>query len=156
MGDRYKSVMNILDALECANEALALMPQMPANVKPIYLRILYAIYKIGEDTGSTRVSDISKVSGVLLPNATKAINEMVELNIVRKFNSALDKRVVLVRPTDLGTHYIKAYVHRFIEGLEDEFSKINEADCVIMIDTIQKVFHAMRTVYTEEEAAIRS
>lgn len=146
-----KLVNNILDAFECAKEALALMPQLPPNMKPVYFRILTAIYKIGDDTGSSRVSDISKVSGLLLPNTTKVINEMVELNIVKKFTSASDKRVVLVQATELGEQYIQTYVHSFIEGLEEEFSKIDEANCLIMIDTIHKVYLAMKTVYKEKE-----
>lgn len=142
-----KSVSNILDAFECAKEALALMPQLPPNIKPIYLRILNAIYKIGDETGSSRVSDISKVSGLLLPNTTKVINEMVELNIVKKFTSASDKRVVLVKATELGEQYIQDYVLRFILGLEEEFSKIDKANCLVMIETIYKVCQAMKTVY---------
>ena len=147
-----KLVTNILDALEGAKEALTLMPQLPPNMKPVYLRILNAIYRIGDDTGSSRVSDISKVSGFLLPNTTKVINEMVELNIVEKFTSTSDKRVVLVRATGLGEQYIRKYVLRLIEGLEEEFSKIDKVDCLIMIDTIHKVYQAIKTVYEEKDA----
>lgn len=142
-----KLVTNILDALECAKEALALMPQLPPNMKPVYFRILNAIYRIGDDTGSSRVSDISRVSGFLLPNTTKLINEMVELNIVEKTTSASDKRVVLVRATEVGEQYIQKYVLRFIEDLEEEFSKIDEANFMIMIETIHKVYQAMKRVY---------
>ncbi|MEN6328584.1 MAG: hypothetical protein ABFD18_20550 [Syntrophomonas sp.] len=146
-----KLVNNILEALECAKEALALLPQLPPNIKPVYFRILNAIYKTGNNTGRSRVSDISKESGLLLPNATKVINEMVELNIVEKFTPASDKRVVLVQATGLGEQYIQKYVLSFIEGLEKEFSKINEVECMIMIDTIYKVYQAMKTVYKEKE-----
>lgn len=144
-----KLVNNILEALECAKEALTLLPQLPPNIKPVYFRILNVIYKIGDDSGSSRVSDISKVSGLLLPNATKVINEMVEFNIVEKFTSASDKRVVLVRATELGQQYIQKYVLSVMEALEKEFSKINEVDCIIMVETIYKVYQAMKTVYKE-------
>jgi DNA-binding MarR family transcriptional regulator len=147
-----KRVTNILETLQYAKAALALLPQLPPNMKPVYFRILNAIYKIGDDTGSSRVSDISKVSGLLLPNTTKVINEMVELNIVEKFTSASDKRVVLVRATELGNQYIQKYVLCFIEDLGGEFSKINEANCLIMIETMHEVYQAMKTVYKEKEA----
>jgi len=145
-----KLVSNILDAFESAKEALALMPQLPPNIKPVYIRILNAIYRIRDETGSSRVSDISKVSGFLLPNTTRLINEMVELNIVEKTTSASDKRVVLVRATEVGEQYIQKYVLSLIEGLEKEFLKINEVDCMIMIETIHKVHQAMKTVYNEK------
>jgi len=143
-------VNNILDALECAREALTLLPQLPANIKPVYLRILSAIYKIGGDTGSARVSDISNVSGLLLPNTTKFTNEMVELGIVQKVTSPSDKRVVLVRVTELGKQYTHEYVLHFIKDLGQEFSRLNEIDCTIMIDTINRVNQAMKTVYHEK------
>lgn len=144
-------VNSIMDALRCAKETLTLLPQLPPNMKPVYFRILNAIYKIGDDTGSSRVSDISKVSGLLLPNTTKVINEMAELNIVEKFTSDCDKRVVMVRATRLGEQYIQHYIISFIEGLEKEFSKINEIDCIVMIETIDKVHQAMKRVYKERE-----
>lgn len=142
-----KLVMQILDVFESAKDALALLPQSPPNIKPVYFRILNAINKIGGITGCSRVSDISRESGLLLPNTTKFINEMVALNIVEKITADFDKRVVLVRATDLGQFYIKNYLNRFIEGLEKEFSKIDKTDCCIMIDTIQKVCQAMQSVY---------
>lgn len=145
-----KLVTNILDALECAKEALSMLPQLPPDMKTVYFRILNAIYKNGNTSGS-RVSDLSKVSGLLLPNTTKVINEMVELNILEKFTLASDKRVVLVRATELGEQYIDKYVLPFIEGLEKEFSKINEFDCMIMIETITKVYQAIKTVNSGKE-----
>ncbi|HEX3011190.1 MAG TPA: MarR family transcriptional regulator [Syntrophomonadaceae bacterium] len=146
-----KLVTNILEALECAKEALALLPELPPNIKPVYFRILNAMYRVGDDTRSSRVSDISRVSGLLLPNTTRFINEMVELNIVEKTTSASDKRVVLVRVTELGEQYIQKYVLHVLKGLEEKFSKINEADCMIMIETIHTVCQLMKTVYQEKE-----
>lgn len=142
-----KLATNILGALECAKEALALLPQLPLNLKPVYFRILDAIYKIDNNNGCLRVTDISKASGFLLPNTTKFINEMVELNILKKVTSASDKRVVYVQTTDLGKQYIQEYVRPFVEGLEDEFAKIDEANCLIMIKTLHEVYQAMKTVY---------
>lgn len=145
-----KLINSVMEALDCAKDALALMPQLPPNMKPVYFRILNALYKIGDDTGSSRVSDISRVSGILLPNTTKFINEMVELNIVEKLTSTSDKRVVLVKPTKLGEQYIQNYVLRFIEDLEGEFSKLNKINCFIMIETMHEVYSAMKKVYKSQ------
>jgi len=138
-----------LDAFECAKEASALLPPLPPEIKPVYIRILNAIYKIRDDNGSACVSDISKASGILLPNTTKLINELAELNIVEKFTSTSDKRVVMVRTTEVGEQYIQKYVLRFHEGLEKEFLEIGESDCITMIETIQKVYQAMKKVYKD-------
>ncbi|MEN6327885.1 MAG: MarR family winged helix-turn-helix transcriptional regulator [Syntrophomonas sp.] len=140
-----------LDALHCAKEAVALLPQLPPHIKPVYIRILNAIYKLNHYTGRPRISDISKESGLLLPNTTKVINEMVELNNLEKITPDFDKRVVLVRATELGEQYIQKYIASFIESLEKEVSKINEIECMIMIDTIYKVHQAIKVVYNERE-----
>jgi len=140
-------VNNILDALECAREALAWLPPLPPNIKPVHFRILNAIYRIADATGSSRISDISKESGLLPPNATKVINEMVDLNILEKFSSDADRRVVWVRTTELGRQYIQQHVLPVMEGLEKEFSQINEIDCLIMIDTMHKIHQTMQAVY---------
>ena len=145
--NNLKLAANILDALEYAKEASALLPPLPPEIKPIYVRILNAVYKIRDDNGSACVSDISKAAGILLPNTTKLINELAELNVVKKITSTSDKRIVLVRTTELGELYIEKYVLSFHQELEKEFSQISESDCKIMIVTIQKVYQAMKRVY---------
>lgn len=149
-----KLVTNVLEALERAKEALSLLPPLPDDMKSAYFRILNAIYIIGNDTRGLRVSDISKVSGLLLPNATKVINEMVDLNIVEKYTLPSDKRVVMVRTTELGEQYIDKYVFPFIEGLNKELSKINEVDSMIMIETINKVYQAIKAVNHGRESKL--
>ncbi len=144
-----KLVFNILGALECAKEALALLPPLPPNLRPVHFRILNAFSRIRDDTGSSRISDINEALGFLLPNTTSYISELVELNIMEKFASSSDKRVVLVRATEAGEQYIQKYVLSVNNGLEKEFLKISEADCTTMVDTIQQVYEAMKKVYRE-------
>ncbi len=142
-----KLAVNILDAFECAKEALKLLPHLPPKIKPVYFRILNVIFLIRDETGSVRISDISKTSGILPPNTTKLVNELVELNIVKKTCSDFDKRVVLVRTTALGEQYIQKHVIDVHKSLQDEFLKISESDRSIMIETIHKVYQAVKKVY---------
>lgn len=142
-----KLTVNVLDAFECAKEALSLLPKLPPRMKPVHLRILNTIYRIRDDTGGSRVSDIGKASGFLLPNATRFINELVELGVVEKLTSDSDKRVVLVRATEVGEQYIRDFILSFHEDLEKGFSKISESDRMTMIETIHKVCQAMQKVY---------
>ncbi len=138
------SVTQILDALECAKEALALLPQLPPHIKPVFFRILNALYIIRDDNGNACISDISKESGLLLPNTTKFISEMAELNIVKKSSSISDKRVVLVQATPIGEQYIENYILSFHKSLAMEFSNISESDRLTTIKTIEKVYQAMK------------
>jgi DNA-binding MarR family transcriptional regulator len=137
-------VDEIIDALETAKEAYKLLPPALPNMKPVHFRVLNAIYRIRDNTASSRISDINKALGFQLPTTTKFINEMVELNIVEKFAMPADKRVVLVRTTEAGEKYLHECVTSFRERLQDEFSKINESDCIAMIETIHKVHQSIK------------
>lgn len=142
-------VTDILDALEIAKRAYALLPQMPSNMKSVHFRVLDAIYRTRDDTGSTRVSDINRSLGFLLPNTIRFINELVELKAVEKLTPVSDKRVVLVRATELGEQYIKDYVLKYHKLLEKEFSALGESNCKTMIEMIHKVYQAMKRVYQD-------
>ncbi|MEA4848277.1 MAG: MarR family winged helix-turn-helix transcriptional regulator [Clostridiaceae bacterium] len=142
-------VTDILDALEIAKKAYALLPQMPSNMKSVHFRVLGAIYRTRDDTGGTRVSDINRSLGFRLPNTIRFINELVELNAVVKLTPASDKRVVLVRATELGEQYINNYVLKYQKLLEKEFSVLGESNRKTMIETINKVYKAMKKVYLD-------
>lgn len=142
---------NVLDALACAKEAHALLPQLPPSFKPAHFRILIALHRIRDDAGSARVSDISKASGLLLPNATKFINELVEQGFVEKHTPASDKRVVLVRATELGERYIQEHVVSFYKRLEKELSTFSESSCVTMYKTIFDVYQALQRVCRDDQ-----
>ena len=132
-------VDDIIDALETAKEAYRLIPPALPNMKPVHFRVLNALYRIRGNSASSRISDISKALGFKLPNTTKFINELVELNIIEKFTLDSDKRVVLVRTTEAGEKYLQESVISFRKRLLDEFSIISESDCITMIKTINKV-----------------
>lgn len=148
--NNLKLAVAILDALDCAKDATALLPSLPPNIKPIYVRMLNAFYKVRDSDGNACISDVSRTSGILLPNMTKLVNKLVELKIVSKRTSATDKRIVLIRATALGEHYIEKYVLSFHQDLEKELSRISESDCRVMIDTIQKIYLAIKKIYRNE------
>lgn len=143
-------VDDIFDALELAKRAYALLPPLPPDIKPVHLRILHSVYRTRDAGGNTRITDISKDMGILLPNATKLIQELAALGTVEKFNSPSDKRVVLVHTTELGEEYIRRYVLNYHILLQQAFSELGESDCSTMIETIHKVYQAMKKVYQGE------
>jgi len=144
MKTKWDSVTSILDAFECAKEALTLLPPLPPEIKPVYFRILSALYKIRNKNNHACISDINRESGLLLPNTTKFINEMVDLGLVEKVPCTSDKRVVIVYATKLGELYIERYILSFHKSLAQEFSMISESDRNITIETIQKIYQAMK------------
>ncbi len=148
--DDYDLVGEVLSALEYARESLALLPPPPQTTKPVYLRILNAFYRIRDNGGCSRVSDINKAMGCQLPNTTKAINEMAELNIVEKFALESDKRVVLIKTTELGEEYIQKYIVGFHKDFEKELTRFNKTDLLKMIDTVRDVSQTIQKIKSDQ------
>lgn len=146
----FNAIDMILSALGCAKEAHDLLPPLPAGMKPVYFRILDALYRTRDGSGSARVSDINKALGFLLPNTTRYLGELEQLQMIEKTSADSDKRVVLVRATGLGEAYIKKFVISIHEHLEQELASISQADVIIMIETIHQICRAMKKVYQEE------
>ena len=147
---REDLVDNIFDALETAKKAHSLLPPLPPNLKPVHLRVLHAIFRIRDGTGNARVTDINKALECSLPNTTRFTNELFQLGVVGKSTLPTDKRVVLVHTTEVGEEYIRKYILTYQVRLQDEFTMIGESDCVTMIETITKVYQAMKKIYQED------
>ena len=139
---------NVMDALVIAKETLDLLPHLPENIRPIHFHVLNAIYRIRDNSGHARVTDIARALRLLLPNVTKLINEMVNLNILEKSTSTFDKRVVLVRTTEIGERYMKD-IQFFRQNLAEELGYISESNIICMIETINKVNRAIKKVCEE-------
>ena len=111
---------------------------------------VHAIFRIRDGTDNARVTDINKALEFSLPNTTRFINELFQLGVVGKSTMPTDKRVVLIHTTELGEEYIRKYILTYQTRLQDEFTMISESDCVTMIETITKVYLAMKKIYQED------
>lgn len=145
--NKENMVDDIFDALEMAKKAHELLPPLPPDMKPVYFRILNAMYRIRDEEGNCRVTGINKALDFLLPNTTKFINEMVQIKVVEKFNDASDKRVVLVHATELGERYMTEHIVKYHDFFQKEFSALDEKEYIAMIETIKKVYTIMKKVY---------
>lgn len=143
-------VGEVFKALDAAKNAMALLPPPPASVKPCFLRMLNAFYRIRDDKGSSRVSDINKAMGGQLPNTTKTINEMADLGIVEKFSLETDKRVVLVRTTALGEEYIDKYIVGFHKDFDKALARFDRDDLHTMISTLYDISGIIENIRTQE------
>jgi DNA-binding MarR family transcriptional regulator len=141
-------VDHVLDALRTAGDAYALLPPLPPGVRSVHVRILSAMERLGAG-GGHRVSDINAALGTRLPNTTRFINELVELKAVRKVRDDSDKRVVLVRATEIGERYTERYVRRFHGRMAEAFARIGQAECFTMIETIHAVGAAMEGIHQD-------
>lgn len=139
----------IFDALETAKKAHSLLPPLQPGTKPVHMRVLRAIQRVRDKDGFARITDINKSLQFLLPNTTRFINELLSLGLAEKSTLPTDKRVVLVHTTELGEQYIVKYILKYNNRLQNEFEKIGESECITMIETIDKVYKAVKKIYQE-------
>jgi DNA-binding MarR family transcriptional regulator len=147
-----EKIDRIMNAFKMAKEVHNLLPPLPAEVKPIYIRILDALRRIRGEGGEARVSDINKTLGLKLPNTTRYIGKLADLGIVEKNQSDADKRVVLVKATPLGEKYISELVLLSYQQIAEECS-ISDADIETMIDTIRKLYIAIKRITKDRDDA---
>lgn len=139
-----------MDALEIAKEANSMLPPLPPNVKHIHIKLLNAIYRVRDETGNARVTDINKFLHFLLPNTTKFINELHNRGLIEKTAQPTDKRVVLVHTTESGEQLIKKCIISYHSKLQQEFENLGEADCITMNETIKKIYGIIKRVYKSD------
>lgn len=137
----------ILDALYTAKRAQGLMPKLPEGFKPLHISVLRCIHKMCGSDGGVRVTDISRAMGAHAPNTTKLVNELVQFRAVRKSTLANDKRVVLVTLTPIGEQYVEDLVLQYHQILHTAFLEIGRERCLEMVETINKIYTAMRNIY---------
>ena len=145
-----EKIDRIMDAFEMAKKVHNMLPPLPEEVKPVYVRILAALCRIRGEGGEARVSDINKTLGLKLPNTTRYIGELADLGIVEKNQSDADKRVVLVKATPLGEKYISELVLLSYKQIAEERS-ISDSDIEIMIDTIRKLYTAVKKITDDRD-----
>jgi DNA-binding MarR family transcriptional regulator len=140
-----EKIDRIMNAFEMAKEVHNLLPPLPDEVKPVYIRILSALLRIRSESGEARISDLNKTLGFHLPNTTRYIGELADLGIVEKNPSDSEKRVVLVKATPLGEKYIRELVLLSYNQIAAEHS-IRDSDIEIMIATIRKLHAAVKKI----------
>lgn len=143
-------VCEIIDSLFVAKKATELMPQLPKNMKSSHIRVMDTIYKNYSENESVKVSDVSKSLNITKPSITRLINELVELNAVKKSVSQTDKRVVLVELTPFGKECVEEYVLSYHSKLAKHFFKLDEEKYLSLIETIEFIYQSMKEVTKEE------
>lgn len=134
----------LMDSFRDAELALAAMPELPKGVTPLYIHELDAITQLEEQGRNARVSDVAELLGTSLPGATRALNSMEALGLVKKEKAAGDRRIVILRLSDSGREVHEQYVVRYMDALSRLLGDISDEDAECTAATIRKVAEIMR------------
>lgn len=125
----------IMDCLYLASDLIKIKPEYPKGIKRHYLYILYAIENLDKPA---RITDIAQNLLISSPNITAWVNEMENLNLVKRQPSEEDKRVNFIYITDEGRSLLQKYYYDFKETIDQQLT-ISEEDIKTTIDTIEKL-----------------
>ncbi|WP_077390897.1 MarR family winged helix-turn-helix transcriptional regulator [Mobilibacterium timonense] len=134
----------LLDSFRDAELALTAMPELPKGVTPLYIHVLDAIAQLEEQGRNARVSDVAELLGTSLPGATRALNSMEALGLVKKEKATKDRRLVILRLCDRGREIHEQYVVRYMDALSSLLGDISDEDAECTAATIRKVAELMR------------
>lgn len=137
-------VIPILEALWLAKKALECMPRLPKDMKSSHIRVLDVIYRKHNLQGSVRVTDVSAAMQITKPSITKLINELVDMEAVKKTVSDEDKRIVFVELSPFGKECVQKYVLDYHAKLAEAFSQMDQEKYVSMIETVEFIYQSLK------------
>ncbi|WP_299143368.1 MarR family winged helix-turn-helix transcriptional regulator [uncultured Dialister sp.] len=122
-----------------ARRVCELLPDLPPRIKPRHIRIIDCIHRLHQEGETVRVSDVAEAMDSTMPSITKLVNELCDMEIVKKRQGRSDRRVFTLTLTDLGNHYYDMYVTRFHGWLCQEMQDIPEDDVRAMITVVRRM-----------------
>ncbi|RDY31904.1 MarR family winged helix-turn-helix transcriptional regulator [Lachnotalea glycerini] len=139
-----ESVKGLLDMCFLAKKVTESMPKLPAGLKPRHMHVMEAISKLNSGQNEVCVSDVSEYLNITTPSVTKLINDLTDYDIVYKYSQQVDKRVTLVKLTQLGKEYEEQYIETYHQYLAQQLSKIEEEEVETAIRVIDKLYQVIK------------
>lgn len=134
-----------LTACRDAKKIDALMPDLPANISARQIQIIDVVQTLTEKLGRVRVSDVSDYLNATKPSITRAIQELVDLSVIRKQVDTTDRRIYWIRLSALGAAYYHQYITSYHSYLSNLLASVSEKDIQITCQTIDLVAALMQS-----------
>ncbi len=107
------TVRYLLDACYDAKKITENLPPLPVDLKSRHLHVLHRVYLLQKETGSCRVSDISRSVKTTMPSITRTVSELTDRNLLNKYPDPDDRRAIKVSLTEEGLILVQKYVLDF-------------------------------------------
>lgn len=133
----------LIDACFVAKKITETMEELPKGFKPRHIHVIDSIYQLSKEKEDVRISDVSNRLNVTTPSITKLINELEEKEVVEKYTISDDKRVTLVKLTELGAKYHQHYVIDYHTLWVSNLTDISDEEVDKVISIIDRVKNTM-------------
>lgn len=140
---KVDNMKRLLDSCFVAKRVTETMKELPKGFKPRHIHIIDCIHELHEECEEVRVSDISERLKITTPSVTKLINELEEKKVLVKYSLEEDKRVTLLKLTDLGKEYYRQYVKEYHEEWANHLKEITDEEIEITIRVIEQLLKSM-------------
>lgn len=111
---------------------------LSGDLKDYTLRQLYYIELINKNRGIS-ISDLSRILGVKKSTVSVAINQLIELEIVKKTQSDTDKRFYYLDLTPKGEDIIKKHMQVHKNTIKKILDILNPEEVDYFIEIIDKI-----------------
>lgn len=147
MSDNIFLVPKLLQACHQARQITELQPPLPQGITPRHIHIIHIIQQLHAKQANVRVSQISEALQVTRPSITRMLNELEQLQVIRKYADTQDKRVTNLELTALGKEYYAYYVKAYHQWVSTLLAEMNPEDIQTTIATISRFAAIMQDNY---------
>lgn len=95
--------------------------------------------RVLERRGQCQVSELAECLGVSLSATTGIVDRLYRSKLVTRERDEKDRRVVWVRPTEVGSRLLKEVEARRRERMSQTLGRLDEADLVKLVEVMEKV-----------------
>lgn len=136
-------IKKLVDCCFTAKRITETMEELPYGFKPRHIHVIDCIFCLGQHKQDVRVSDVSAELSITTPSVTKLLNELENKGAITKYSLDSDKRVTLLKLTELGNIYEEKYVTKYHKKWAQNLIGVTDEQAEMAIAVIEKLQRAM-------------
>lgn len=137
------TIRALFEACYLGKRILDLLPALPEEVSPSYIRCLDVIRTLEQQGIRVRVSDISGMLNLPRPGVTRTVREMERRGYLSRQGSDRDGRVSYITATPAGKELHQRYDEEYFRQLGPYLGAISEQEARQVIQTMQRFYQIM-------------
>jgi len=118
---------------------------MQLNLSIGQLKSLFFI----SNRGATSLGKLAEALGVTPTNTTGIVNRLLKRGLITRTENPDDRRVLLLRTTDLGDELITGLRQKRKERMKELFSRLTEEEAAIAAEALKIMVKAIETHHEE-------
>jgi DNA-binding MarR family transcriptional regulator len=106
------------------------------------------------DGGPMRLRELARRIGSTAPTASRAVDQLVELGLAKRYVDPLDRRAVALEPTQRGRARVTRHRRRFADTLTPALAQLDDQDLRELMRTMARLNQALDSLASQDEVAL--